>query len=117
MAAAEYFGFEFIARQAELSRISILDKRTGVPHEIEILEVFPYESSRKRMSVIVRLPPGLLELCGGGARDRVYCKGMYAPPLDVCNAHARIYQATCHTHYSLRYATHKTENPTSRVSM
>ena len=41
----------------------------------QILEVFPYESSRKRMSILVRLPPALVELCGGGCAERLYCKG------------------------------------------
>ena len=27
------------------------------------------------MSIIVRLPPALVELCGGGSRERLYCEG------------------------------------------
>ena len=42
---------------------------------VEVLEVFPYESSRKRMSVIVRLPPALVEALGGGEAVRLYTKG------------------------------------------
>ena len=41
----------------------------------QVLVVFPYESSRKRMSVIVRLPPTLLATVGGGCDVRLYCKG------------------------------------------
>lgn len=37
--------------------------------------MFPYESSRKRMSVLVRLPPKLLAACGGGCPVRLYTKG------------------------------------------
>lgn len=37
--------------------ITVVDKLTGMEHVVQILEVFPYESSRKRMSIIVRLPP------------------------------------------------------------
>jgi len=40
-----------------------------------VLEAFPYESSRKRMSILVRLPPRLLEQVGGGPAVRMYCKG------------------------------------------
>ena len=42
---------------------------------MQILHVIPYESSRKRMSVIVRLPPALLAAVGGGVAERLYCKG------------------------------------------
>ena len=40
-----------------------------------MLEAFPYESSRKRMSILVRLPPRLVEQVGGGPAVRMYCKG------------------------------------------
>ena len=75
VAAAEHFGFEFVARDAERGLVILLDKTSGERHAVELLEVFPYESSRKRMSVIVRLPPALLALVGGGAAVRLYCKG------------------------------------------
>ena len=45
------------------------------PSQVELIHAFPYESSRKRMSVIVRLPPKLLEVVGGGSPVRLYCKG------------------------------------------
>ena len=75
VAAAEYFGFEFIERMPEAGLVKVHDKHTGLHHTVEVLEVFPYESSRKRMSVIVRLPPRLVEVCGGGCDVRLYCKG------------------------------------------
>eukprot|EP00966_Prymnesium_polylepis_P011527 265415-Prymnesium_polylepis.1 len=61
----------------------VLDKLSGVEHTVELLEVFPYESSRKRMSIIVRLPPALVELFGGGAAERLYCKGADSVLLDL----------------------------------
>ena len=42
---------------------------------IVLLEVFQYESSRKRMSVVVKLPPELVEEVGGGCNTRIYVKG------------------------------------------
>jgi len=75
MSAAEYFGFEFLGRDIEQGHIHVLDKRTQERFEVEVLVVFPYESSRKRMSVVVRLPPALLAALGGGCNVRLYCKG------------------------------------------
>eukprot|EP00966_Prymnesium_polylepis_P115396 2667497-Prymnesium_polylepis.1 len=57
VAAAEYFGFEYLGRDAFEGRLSLLDKNAGERHDVQILEVIPYESSRKRMSVLCRLPP------------------------------------------------------------
>ena len=75
VAAAEHFGFEFCARRDAEGEIAITDKRLGVTHTIGILAVFAYESSRKRMSVVVQLPPALLRALGGGAPVRLYTKG------------------------------------------
>ena len=75
VAAAEYFGFEYTARDSDKGLLTILEKRTGISHQVEVLEVFPYESSRKRMSVIVRLPEALVASLGGGASVRLYTKG------------------------------------------
>ena len=75
VAAAEYFGFEYLGRDAFEGRLTLLEKRTGSEHDVKVLEVFPYESSRKRMSVVVRLPLALLEACGGGCPERIYVKG------------------------------------------
>ena len=75
VAAAEYFGFEYTARDADRGVLTLLEKRSGVSHEVEVLEIFPYESSRKRMSVIVKLPDELLKSLGGGSPVRLYTKG------------------------------------------
>jgi magnesium-transporting ATPase (P-type) len=75
VAAAEFFGFDFERRDADRGLLTIRDKQSGLAHEVELLYAFPYESSRKRMSVIVRLPPALLEVVGGGAAVRLYTKG------------------------------------------
>ena len=61
-----YFGFEYVDRDVGAGIIRITEKRGGATHTVELLEVFEYESSRKRMSVIARLPPALLDACGGG---------------------------------------------------
>ena len=75
VAAAEFFGFDFVKRDADRGVITLLDKMTGVSHEVELLYAFPYESSRKRMSVIVKLPPGLVAQVGGACPVRLYTKG------------------------------------------
>ena len=75
VAAAEYFGYEFAERRSDVGELVIKDKRSGGTHVVQILEVFPYESSRKRMSIIVRLPPALVAATGGGTDVRLYCKG------------------------------------------
>ena len=75
VAAGELFGYEYCARDADAGTITIRDKRDGCEYVIELLEVFPYESSRKRMSVVVRLPPDLVAICGGGCPERIYTKG------------------------------------------
>ena len=54
VAAAEHFGFEFVHRNQSKGVVGIRDSLAGVTHEVELLEVFDYESSRKRMSVVVR---------------------------------------------------------------
>ena len=53
----------------------IQDKHSGQMHTVQLLEVFPYVSHRKRGSMLVRLPPALVEQCGGGHSVRLYCKG------------------------------------------
>ena len=83
VAAAEYFGFDFVQRDADRGVLMIVDKQTKEKHEVELLHAFPYESSRKRMSVIVKLPPKLLEVVGGGAPVRLYTKGADSVLLDT----------------------------------
>lgn len=75
VAAAEYFGYEFAERDAKRGLVKLKDRFSRTTHTVEILQAFPYESSRKRMSIIARLPPALLEACGGGCDVRLYCKG------------------------------------------
>ena len=72
VAAAEHFGYEFVHRNQSKGVVGIRDALAGVTHEVELLEVFDYESSRKRMSVVVRLP---VALAAGGCREVLYCKG------------------------------------------
>ena len=75
VAAAEHFGYEFCARRDNEGELEVRDKRLGVVHVIKVHAVFAYESSRKRMSVLVELPPALLADVGGGAAVRLYTKG------------------------------------------
>ena len=72
-----------------LRTFQILDKQNNQEYDVTIKEVFPYESSRKRMSVIVRLPPALLAACGGGCAVRLYCKGADNVLLDALAAGSR----------------------------
>ena len=79
------------------------------PHEVELLEVFDYESSRKRMSVVVRLPvelpPAAAARCctakGRTRRRRSSLRGTTRTPRrrrrrsarPSCAAHARLHAA------------------------
>jgi phospholipid-translocating P-type ATPase (flippase) len=67
VAGAEHFGFEFTARDLSVGTVLVRDKRHGlesIAHAVEIIAVFPYVSSRKRMTTLVRLPT---VLCPPGA--------------------------------------------------
>ena len=75
VAASEFFGLEFISGGTLGGTIRLLDKLNGCEHAIEVLHIIPYESSRKRMSVVVRLSPELAKACGGGSDVRLYMKG------------------------------------------
>ena len=75
VAGAELFGFEYLSRNTFEGRLTLRDKHDGVTYDVQILDVFPYESSRKRMSMLVRLPEGLVRALGGGEAIRLYCKG------------------------------------------
>eukprot|EP00965_Chrysotila_dentata_P203989 6182067-Pleurochrysis_carterae.AAC.1 len=75
VAAAEHFGLHFEARQTARGVVVLHDKARGERHEVQLLEAIAYSSDRKRMSVVVRLPPALVASIGGGCADRIYCKG------------------------------------------
>ena len=94
VAAAEHFGFDFVERDSDRGIIWLEDRLSETTNRpafgsvgavagkgaasrygIELLYAFPYESSRKRMSVIVRLPEELLPVVGGTERVRLYTKG------------------------------------------
>jgi len=62
VAAATAAGVEFVARHSRSLRINV----HGAPEEYELLAALEFDSTRKRMSVIVRCPDG---------RARVFCKG------------------------------------------
>lgn len=86
VAAAENFGLELAHRDLERGLIQLRDKRApggDTLHTIEVLHVFAYTSDRKRMSVVVRLPPALVSSCGGGAAERIYTKGADSVLLDM----------------------------------
>lgn len=89
VAGAEFFGFELVQRNSEKATLTIRDKISGAMHIVELLVAFPYESSRKRMSVLVRLPPALVESCGGGSAVRLYSKGADSVMLSVLAANSR----------------------------
>ena len=72
-----------LLRDSQAGTLTIRDKMSGVDHVVELLVAFPYESSRKRMSVVVRLPPALLEVCGGGEPVRLYSKGADSVMLEL----------------------------------
>ena len=100
VSAAEYFGIEFTARDASRGRIQLRDKASGETLEVELLDVFPYESSRKRMSVVVRLPPSLLPP-GSSCREVLYCKGADSVLLNALDADAHDPELIEHTESTL----------------
>lgn len=63
--AAAYFGFEFVDRRENV--VMIKNKELDVVEEMVVLEVIPFSSKRKRMSVIVREPSGTIRLICKGA--------------------------------------------------
>lgn len=60
--ASDFFQYQFVARKPH----SITCLRKGVEEEYQIMNVCEFNSTRKRMSVILRSPDG---------RIRLYCKG------------------------------------------
>ncbi|CAG8643042.1 3205_t:CDS:10 [Rhizophagus irregularis] len=65
VAAAKNVGFAFLSRTTNYLTVDVLGKE----HKFEILNILEFNSTRKRMSVIVRRPAEL----GGGII--LYCKG------------------------------------------
>ncbi|KAG5183758.1 hypothetical protein JKP88DRAFT_198883 [Tribonema minus] len=65
---AKYFGFEFLDRAdtTALIRRTVVHAPEGDIERYEVLHVLPFNSDRKRMSVIVRCPDGAI---------RLFCKG------------------------------------------
>lgn len=63
VSAAAYFGYAFKDRQ---EGCAILDER-GQTVKYDVLELLDFTSARKRMSVIVRMPDGQIQLMSKGA--------------------------------------------------
>ncbi|OMJ88057.1 hypothetical protein SteCoe_10131 [Stentor coeruleus] len=61
--AAKFFGFEFIGRDADQN---IELKVFGQFYKVSLLNIIEFNSDRKRMTVVIRLPDG---------RVKVFCKG------------------------------------------
>jgi len=61
--AAKYFGAEFVDKQEKYAIIKI----DGVEERVEVLEVIGFTSKRKRMSVIVKDPDGVIRMVIKGA--------------------------------------------------
>lgn len=60
--ASDIFGYKFVARKPH----SITCSRKGIEEEYQILNVCEFNSTRKRMSIVLRSPDG---------RIKLYCKG------------------------------------------
>ncbi|KAF4325034.1 hypothetical protein BBO99_00000641 [Phytophthora kernoviae] len=63
VAGAGYFGYEFVNRSPGIAHVKV----RGVPHKYEILDVLEFNSTRKRMSTIIRHPDGRIFLYSKGA--------------------------------------------------
>ena len=63
VSGAKFFGFEFVDRAPGVVRLQIM----GVPVSYSLLEVIEFNSTRKRMSIIVQEPDGgrVIVLCKG----------------------------------------------------
>lgn len=60
VSGASFLGVEFLGMDYETNIVKL--NLLGTIIEVRILHIIPYESSRKRMSVIVELPNGSLVL-------------------------------------------------------
>ncbi|KAI8983931.1 hypothetical protein BDF20DRAFT_815946 [Mycotypha africana] len=76
--ANEIFDYKFIARKPH----TIICSRRGIEEEYQILNVCEFNSTRKRMSVVVRGPDGKIKL---------YCKGADTVILERLNQHRNLY--------------------------
>lgn len=63
VAGAGYFGFEFMNRTPGVAQVKI----HGVAQEFELLDVLEFNSTRKRMTTIIRHPNGKIFLYSKGA--------------------------------------------------
>ena len=63
--AADYFGFQFTGRGD--GKVQLMNKEKKVEEEMELLEIIPFTSKRKRMSVIIRDTDKVLRLMCKGA--------------------------------------------------
>ena len=61
----------------------ITDKRETTEYRVHVHEVFAYESSRKRMSIVVELSPETIKAVGGVEAIRIYTKGADSVVLDL----------------------------------
>jgi len=67
--AAKYFGFEFIGRD---ENGAIMVTRNGTTIRYPLLNVLEFNSTRKRMSVVIRMPDNKIYLLCKGADNVIY---------------------------------------------
>ncbi|KAL3522967.1 hypothetical protein ACH5RR_015801 [Cinchona calisaya] len=91
--AAQEFGFKFCQRTQSVMVLEELDPSSGVEvkREYKLLNLLEFNSSRKRMSVIVSNEDGEIFL---------FCKGADNVIFDRLADHGRIYQQATMTHLS-----------------
>lgn len=68
VSAARFFGFEFSTRTTKNVTVNVL----GTEQSYELLNILEFNSTRKRMSVIVRTPSGKILLYTKGADTVIY---------------------------------------------
>ncbi|KAI9609465.1 hypothetical protein H4Q26_007421 [Puccinia striiformis f. sp. tritici PST-130] len=81
VAGAELLNFKFKVRKPQ----SILIVANGVQEEYQVLNILEFNSTRKRMSSIIRAPDGRIIL---------YCKGADTVILERCSAHQPYKEST-----------------------
>ncbi len=67
--AAKLFGYDFVGRDADNAVLVLHDGQT---EKFQLLNVLEFNSNRKRMSVIVRMPDGRILLMCKGADNMIY---------------------------------------------